>query len=74
MQISGWEFLAVCHHSDKFGGPGHCEKGNMFLICHTTSPDHMFQGLYVTLWAEAFHGKLSTCQVGGYSSCASGDI
>ena len=46
----------------------------MFLVCHVTSPDHMFKGLYITLLVEAFHGKLPPYQVGGYWLCASGDI
>ena len=25
----------------------------MFLMCHVTSPYHMFKGLYITLWVEA---------------------
>ena len=68
MQISGWESLAVCHHPDKFDDHGHCESGNMFLVCHVTSPDYMFKWLYVTLWVEAFYGKSPPCQVGSYRS------
>ena len=32
----------------------------MFLICHMTSLNHMFKGLYVILWVEVFHGKSHT--------------
>ena len=66
MQILRWEFLAVCYHPDNFGDYGHCERGDMLLVCHVTSPDYMFKGLYVTLWAEAFYGKSPPCQVGIY--------
>ena len=74
MKISGREFLAVCHHPDRFGDDGHCKSGDMFLVCHVTSPDHIFKGLYVTFWVEAFHGKSSSNQDGDYWPCASGDI
>ena len=74
MQISGWELPVVCHHPAKFDEHGHCESGDIYLICHVTSPDHMSKGLYVMLWMGAFHGKLPPCQVDGYWSCASGDI
>ena len=73
-RVSGWEFLAVCYHPDKFGDHVHCESGDMFLICHVTSPDHTFKGLHITLWVKAFHGKLPPYQVGGYWLRASGDI
>ena len=50
MQIFGWELLAACHHLDKFGHHRHCDGGGiMFLICHMTSCDHMFQGFYTYL-------------------------
>ena len=74
VKISGRKFLTVCHHPDKFGDDGHCKSGDIFLVCHVTSPDHMFKGLYVAFWVEAFHGKSSSNQVGGYQSCTSGDI
>ena len=71
IQISGCEFLAVCHHPDKFGDHGHRESGDMFLICHVTKPDHMFKWL---LYGMTFHGKSPPCQVGGYWLSGSGDI
>ena len=74
MEISKWEFLAVCYDTDKFGDCKHCESWDMFLICHVTSPDHIFKMLYVNLWVETFHVKSPSCQVGGYWLCASGDI
>ena len=45
MRIYGWELLAICHHPDKFGDHGHCESGDMFLICYVTSSDQIFEGL-----------------------------
>ena len=46
MQIHGWELLAVCHHSYKFGDHRYSDGGDIvFLICHLTSRDHMFKGL-----------------------------
>ena len=67
----GWEFLAVCHHPDKFGYHRHRESEDMFLICHVTS---RLKG-YVILWVEATHGKSPPFhEVDGYWSCASGDM
>ena len=42
---SGWEFLEVCHHPNRFGDHGHCESGDMFLDCHVASPGHLFKEL-----------------------------
>ena len=69
VQIYRWEFFAVCHDLDKFGDHKHYESGNMFLICHLTSPAH-----YVTLWVKASHGESPSCDVGGYWLCESRDI
>ena len=47
MRNYGWEFFAVCHHPDKSCDHKHCDSGNsIFLICHVTSPQNMFKGLY----------------------------
>ena len=47
MRIYGWELLAVCHHPDKSCDYKYCDSGDiMFLICHVTSLEHMFIGLY----------------------------
>ena len=47
MQLNGWGLLAVCNHSNKFSDHRHCGNGDlMFLICHVTSHDHVFKGLY----------------------------
>ena len=41
-----WEFLALYHHPDKSCDHKHCGSGDiMFLVCHVTSPGHMFKGL-----------------------------
>ena len=74
MRISGQEFLTVCQKSDKFGDHRYCESGDVFLICHVTSTDHVFKWLYVTLCMEAIHDMSQPCQIDGYWSCATGDI
>ena len=52
MRICGWEFLAVCHHSDKSCDHKHCFSGDIFLICRVTSREHMFKEL-CELWMGA---------------------
>ena len=34
----------MCHHPDQFCDHKDCDNGNMFLICHDTSYDHMYGG------------------------------
>ena len=47
MQIYGWQLLALCHHPHKLCDHKHCGSGDKkFLICHVTSRQHMFKGLY----------------------------
>ena len=70
MRIYGWEFLVVLHHPVKWGDHRHCESGDMFLVSLVTTSLRC----YVTLWVEASHGKSPPCHVGGYRSCAIGDI
>ena len=45
MWVCGWEFLIVCHHPSTFGGQRHCGSGDMFLISHVISKDHVLKGL-----------------------------
>ena len=45
MRIYGWELFAVCHHHDKSCNHKYYDSGNMFLIHHETSREHMFKGL-----------------------------
>ena len=33
------------HYADKSYDHKHCDEGDMFLICHVTSHEHMFKGL-----------------------------
>ena len=43
MSIYGWDFLAVCHHPDKFDDHRHCDSDDlMFWICRMTSHGLMF--------------------------------
>ena len=37
--------LGVSHYADKSCDHKHCDEGDMFLICHVTSHEHMFKGL-----------------------------
>ena len=47
MQIYGWELLAVFYHPDKSFDHKNCDaKDIMFFICHMTSLEHMFKGLF----------------------------
>ena len=63
MQIHEWELLAVCHHTDKSCDHNHCNSGDiMFLICHVTSREHMFKGLYEFM-GEAPRGESPPCHV-----------
>ena len=42
-----WELLTVCHHPGKSCEPIHCDSGDIvFLTCHVTSQEHMFDMLY----------------------------
>ena len=43
-----------------FGDHRRCDNGDMFLICHMTSLDHMLKG-YVNLWVEVPRDKLPFC-------------
>ena len=54
MQIYEWEFLAICHDLDRSCDHKCCDSGDMFLICHMTSREQMFKGLY-----EFIDGSLS---------------
>ena len=50
----------VYHHPDKFGDRRQSDSGDLMIsICLVTSCIHMFKS-YVTLWAEAPHGKSQT--------------
>ena len=46
MRIYGREVLAKCHHLDKSCDESHFDSGDMFWICHVTSRQHMFKGLF----------------------------
>ena len=47
MKIYGWKLLAICHHPDKSCDHKQYDSGDkMFLICHLTSYEHVFKGLY----------------------------
>ena len=47
MQIYGWELLAVFYHPDKSFDHKNCDaKDIVFFICHMTSLEHMFKGLF----------------------------
>ena len=35
----------LCDYADKSCDHKHCDGGDMFLICHVTSREHMFKGL-----------------------------
>ena len=44
MRVYGWQLLPLCHHPDKFCEHRHSDSGDMFLICHMISHNHMFKG------------------------------
>ena len=47
MRIYGWQILALCHQPDKSCDHKHYDSGYiMFLICHLTFPEQIFEGLY----------------------------
>ena len=46
MRIYGREVLAECYHLDMSCDESHFDSGDMFLICHVTSRQHMFKGLF----------------------------
>ena len=43
--IYGCELLVLRHYADKSCDHKHCDGGDMFLICHVTSCDHIFNWL-----------------------------
>ena len=45
LQIHGWELLVLHYYPDRYGDQRHCDCGDMFLICHVTSYDYMFNRL-----------------------------
>ena len=45
MRIYGWECLVLSHYPWKSCDQKHWDGGDMFLICHMTSCEHMFKGL-----------------------------
>ena len=47
MQIYGWEFLTVSLQPDTLCDHMHFDnKDKKFLICHVTSRNHIFKGLF----------------------------
>ena len=47
MRIYRRELLAICYHPDESCEHKHCDSGDiMFSICHVTSREYMFKGLY----------------------------
>ena len=59
----------LCHYADKSCGHKHCDGGDMFLICHVASCEHMFKGL-----CEFMSGSHHLAMFGGHWSSACGDI
>ena len=49
------ECMMKCHYLDKSSEHKHCSGGDiMFLVCHMTTREHMFKGLW-----EFMGGSLS---------------
>ena len=46
MRTYGREVLAEGYHLDKSRDESHFNSGDLFLICHVTSRQHMFKGLF----------------------------
>ena len=47
--LTSHDHLTVCHHPDNSCDHRHCDSGGImivFLICHVTSPEYIFKGLY----------------------------
>ena len=65
MQIYGLEFLAACHHTDKFG---------KWIYVFNLSRDRMIKGLCYFIGEVSYGCNVPPCHVGGYWLCASGDI
>ena len=62
MRIYGWELLVLCHYADKPCDHRHCDGGDMFLICHIISLEHMFKWLCEFLGGTR-HGQSPSCHV-----------
>ena len=45
MRLYGKKLIIVCNHPARIGGHRHCGSGDMLLIYHMTSRDHVFKGL-----------------------------
>ena len=51
----------MCHHPGKSCDHEYFDSGDMmFLICHATSHEHRFKGLY-ELWVEDPYTESPTC-------------
>ena len=61
----------LCHYADKFRDHKHCDGGDMFLICHVTSHEHMFKWLCKFMGGTVSH---HLAMFGGHRSSARGDI
>ena len=46
MWLYGLEPLKLSHHPAKFGGHRHCDHGDMILICHVISQNHVIKDQY----------------------------
>ena len=62
MWLYGWKSLKVSHHSAKFCAQRDCGSGDMVLIDHLISQDHVIKGS-CDFMGETPHGKSHLCQV-----------
>ena len=40
-EIYGWALLVLCQYADKFCDHNDCDGGDIFLICHVASHEHV---------------------------------
>ena len=55
MQSYSWKLLVVCHQPDKSYDHKHCDSGELFLIGHVTSLQHMLKRLYEFMGRNPSH-------------------
>ena len=60
MRLHGWIPLTLSYHPAKFGGHRSCRRGDMFLIWHVTSHDHMVGELCDFTGAHESFGRRDT--------------
>ena len=60
MWLHGWIPLTLSYHPAKSGGHRSCTRGDMFLIWHVTSHDHMVRGLCDFIGARKSFGRRDT--------------